>query len=274
MEGLLLDTNYTKGDTIHLTVYSDLHIGSVSCARELLKEHMARRAALPNAKFALIGDFGDWIVSKSDPRYQPGQTTAGNRADIVNATYDEAVELLGPYKWEFVGIGNHETSLLSHGGLDILKFLLRDLGDPAYGRYSGFARFRFNDPVGNGAAATWNLLYHHGFSGGRGRSTPPPSVSHWIAGHDGFDAVVYGHNHKLAVNWLTRTYMSNKGKIKHRDIPVVNTGTHSREETQGANPGYGEIKGYPPVTIGAPLFKLTPDRATGRVKCSVETGDC
>jgi len=273
MEGLLLDVPFTPGDTINYSIFSDLHLGAIGCAKKQLKQTLERRAALPNPIFSLIGDFGDWIVNKSDPRYQPGQSTAGNRADIVNHTIDEVVDTLKGYPWAFIGIGNHEQTLLMHGGVAIYELLMEKLGNPPAGQYSGFARFRFQDGYGSGAACTFTDLYHHGFTGGRGKTTPPPSLQDWAAGHDGMDVVSYGHNHRLACNWIPRDFMNSRGVIKHRNVAFVNTGTYLLGEPQGSRPGYGEQRGYPPVMIGSPLIHIRPDRGNG-VRFSVETGDC
>jgi len=45
MQGLMLDLPCKDGETVNLTVYSDMHLDAKSCALEQLKAHMDKRAA-------------------------------------------------------------------------------------------------------------------------------------------------------------------------------------------------------------------------------------
>ncbi len=59
---------------------------------------------------------------------------------------------------------------------DIAKELCRRLSQDGrevhYGGYSGFARWRMHDKQGT-KRASFNLLYHHGFSAGQASGVPP-----------------------------------------------------------------------------------------------------
>jgi len=276
MEYITVDMEYDPAYPINMTIYGDFHLGAISCARDKLKKHMDERAALPNSVFAMIGDFGDWIVTKSDKRYRADVASkhVRGRADIVNATLEECVEMMAPYKWAFVGMGNHEHSLLTHGGLDVLELLLKELGNPPNGYYTGYFKQRFIDGKGTGGASSFTTLYTHGVGSATAENWPPMRLLRWANSHLGFDAVASGHYHKKGVYWKPYVKPTSRGKLKHIDIPFVGVGTFNREETQGEYPGYGERAGYPPCSLGSPLWQLTPNRTTGITDVKIITGSC
>ena len=269
MEGLIFDLPFKPGETINLTVYSDLHLDAESCCLRALKEHMAKRAALPNALFIGIGDFGNWIMPHGqDPRSTPStaiEEVAG-RDDYVNHIIEYHAQHLRGYPWLFCGMGNHEYTMLKHHGIDVVAFLCDALSGKhhpqglqvQHGWYSGFARFRFHRPrktVG-GCDGIFNLLYHHGFTTGQASDGVPPAVTRWASAHENWNVCVYGHNHRMAMAPLSRVHMTAKGRLEHTDSFIVGTGTFARSERQSGPPDYSEIKGFRPVYIGAPLIKI------------------
>lgn len=266
MEGLIFDLPF---EDINLTVYSDLHLDAESCSIRTLKEHMERRAALPNAQFVLIGDAGNWIIPRDEKRFTPSVPLAqlAARDDYVNQAIKYHYEVLKGYPWVFCGIGNHELSMLKYHSIDVGSMLCEALGVPC-GWYSGFARLRF------GGESAFNLLYHHGFSSGQATKGVPLAVARWATQHEGWDVCVFGHNHKLCVVPETVIHMTERRQIKHRDRYYINTGTFQRHERQGGPPDYGEIRGFPPTVLGAPLIKIQPQHRGGQCKYSIEVGDC
>lgn len=274
MEGLLLDIPIQSGETMNLTVYSDLHTEAQGTAIHLLSEHMKRRAALPNSLFACIGDVGNWVMPR-DPRHMPTTPIPeiAARDDYVNAALDYQYDRLKDYKWLFMGVGNHETAMLVHHGIDVGALLCDRLGTKQAG-YSGFARLRW--VLGETCVCTSTLLYHHGAWGGVA-SKGIIGAGRYAGAFDGWDVFVFGHNHHCHVHHDTKLYMTQRGEIKNRDVFTVNTGTFQLTSRQGGTPQYSEIRGYAPVAITAPLIKFRHERTPEgghRMAVSVETGEC
>jgi hypothetical protein len=282
MEGLIFDIDSELGQPHYFTFYSDLHDDARECAHKLLKVHMDKRAALPNAHFFGIGDISNFIMPGPDKRHTPSTPVSelADEDEYIDKQIDRQCELYRAFPWVGIGIGNHCTSVINHHHTNPVKRLIdtmnrhedrRGMIPIQYAGYSGFARFRFNDGTGSGARCSFNVLYHHGAWGGqviKGLG----GAKRWAACHDGWDVAVYGHNHQLHAHQETRLTMNQNGKITHRDIYIVNTGTFLRGQTQGGSPAYSEIKGYPPISLSAPLLKVVPTR--DGVAVSVEIGDC
>jgi hypothetical protein len=235
---------------------------------------MQRRAVLPNSYFACIGDVGNWIMPR-DPRHMPSTPIPeiAARDDYVNAALDYQYDRLHDYNWLWMGIGNHESSMLTHHGIDVGALLCQRLGVPT-GGYSGFARLRWH--LYGVCQCTSTILYHHGAWGGVA-TKGIIGAERWASAHDGWDVCVFGHNHHCHIHHNTKLHMSTQGVIKHRDVFIVNTGTAQLSCRQGGSPQYSEIRGYPPVAITAPLIKFKHRRGAGdshEMGISVETGDC
>jgi len=273
MEGLIFDLPLKE---TNLTVYSDFHLDAESCSIRMLKAHMERRASLPNPLFVMIGDVGNWIMTRDEKRFMPGVPLRelAARDDYVNAAVKYHYEVLKGYPWLFLGIGNHELTMLKYHSIDVGAMLAEQLAVPC-GWYSGFARLRFHcDDHEANASSRFTLLYHHGFSVGQATKGTPAAVVRWAAGHEGWDVCCYGHNHKMGVEPDVMVRMTERGKISHRDRFYVNTGTFQRNERQGGPPDYAEVRGFPPTVLGAPLIRLRPVSSGAVCPYSIEVGDC
>jgi len=288
VEGIIIDIPFEPGETINLTVYSDLHLDAEACALRRLKEHMQMRAALPRSYFALIGDAGNWIMPHGqDPRFTPSTAIEKLAAKdaYVNEVINYHIEHLKGFPWLFMGIGNHELTMLKRHGCDVMSFICDKVGgnehpyrlDVRHGWYSGLTRYRFNRLGGHaaGASSTFTQLYHHGFATGQASDGIPPAISRWAMTHDGWNLCTYGHNRRMAQAPVSKVRMTQNGKIVHYDAWIQGTGTFNRAEKQGGPPDYSEVRGFRPVYIGAPLIKIRPGlEGDASVKWSIETGDC
>lgn len=270
MEGLLIDLPHKP--EYNLTIYSDLHLDAKSCAVKMLRAHMEARASLPNPIFALIGDVGSWILpTPTEKRHQSGQTIdeVATAEAQIDAMVDYIYKEIRGYPWLWLGIGNHEYTLLK-GGNNVGKALVKRLNNPEiatakqpyevqYGAYTGFARLRFKRAAMTGTH--YDTLYHHGAWGGQVQAVAAGFIR-WANLHEGWDLAVYGHNHRAAILPTTRTCMSERGRIVHRDVCYANTGTFERGEPQSGGVTYAELKGLGPSFIGAPLIRLMPNHGS------------
>lgn len=272
MEGLLIDLPWLTGQEYNLTVYSDLHLDASACATDTMLRHMRARAALPNAIFALIGDIGNWILPGLDKRSTPTVPKEELRGEpeYVNKAVEMQVELLNGFPWIFMGIGNHEYTLINNTAYNPIRDVIKALNDNSkyqirYAGYSGFSRLRI------GTKASYNILYHHG-AWVAPVSVIPPGAIRYADGQEGYELFVFGHNHRIAGTMKTKRFMNDKGRICHRDVIIASTGAFQRSGEQGEHPSWEERRGFPPVTLAAPLVHLRMRRTHDEylIKASLE----
>lgn len=272
MEGLLIDYEYEPGQVFNITPYSDLHDDAVACDRDGMLAHMTRRAKMDNAVFLGLGDIGNWIFDGKDRRNTPStpDPAIAGYDDYIDRHVKRQIEWYREYPWAFIGIGNHETAIIKYHHTDPVRRVCESLNIP-YGGYCGMARLRFTRKGGKAAGAdcSVNILYHHGAWGGKVQKGFG-GARDWARAFDGWDMFCYGHNHQENIHREPRLHMTDRGKIVHRDVFFVNTGTFQRGCTQGDFASYAEIRGYAPTVLGTPLIQVQPG---GNLKISVKTGD-
>jgi UDP-2,3-diacylglucosamine pyrophosphatase LpxH len=199
---LTLEVPSASGQRLSLMLASDVHFDSVVCDLDLFTKHL-RLAEELQAPVLICGDLLDAMQGKWDPRRQPEDLKDQYK---VSAYYDAIVMDCAKFLSKFdipafiLGLGNHETSVLSHSNTDLLGNVAYQLrvehGKQAVAAgYWGYLRVMFRYKKGNGAASK-TIYWHHG-SGG---AAP---VSHGLiqANRQGVwirdaDIVVNGHNHK------------------------------------------------------------------------------
>ena len=238
---------------------------------------MDRRAALQNSHFAGIGDVGNYVMPRDLRRFKPSEPREELRGvdDYIDKNIDLQIEELGGYPWRMLGMGNHCETVEKHHMTNPMARLTRKLG-VAFGGFSGFLRFRFRcrttvsvKKTAN-VSNTFSLLYHHGAWGGRvikGFGGARDYARHF----EGWDMFVYGHNHQLNIHHEPMIKQDQYGNIVKRSVFYCNTGTFLESYTEGRTT-YGEVKGYPPVVLSAPLIKLVPHKG-GNIEVSVTAGD-
>ncbi|HSW65432.1 MAG TPA: hypothetical protein VLH56_19300 [Dissulfurispiraceae bacterium] len=285
METLIIDIPCKVGDEFNITPYTDLHDDAASCAHNILHEHMQRRAALPNARFLSLGDMANLVLPGPDKRSTPSamvdlldeaieQIQSSKLSDaekliaitsirkeyreresdaLIDLLVDRQIERYQQYPWLFLGTGNHCTAALKHHFTHVTKRVCDRLNIP-YGGYSGIARLRFNIPNRDGHAKL-TILYHHGAWSGqviKGLG----GAKRWAAGFDEWDVCLYGHNHQLHLHEEPKVRMSARGVLEHRDVYIANCGTFLKGYRQGGSADYGEQRGYPAVSLNAPLMTI------------------
>ena len=253
----------TKGrQDVHLTVYSDLHLGSSSCDETALRTHMDERASLPNSVFIGLGDLGDFILPSDQKRFVLG---GNSRAELNVAGYTTAVEesvrkFIKPYRWGMFGMGNHCLSVLKHHSVNPMANLANKMG-VLYGGYCGFLKLEFetrNSKGSRGHCDSVIMLYHHG--GGGGSVTKGlPWAKRFASGFAGWDVFCFGHNHQAQIHHETTLRPTDLGKLESQDRYLVNTGTFLQTYSNGGDcPSYGEVSGMSPVALTAPTIRVRP----------------
>lgn len=176
MEVNIFSDTYTTRTTFWRYLASDLHVDHAGFDHPRMKADFDEAVAA-DARIYIAGDVFDAILPADKKRF----TASGQRErrdDVVNAMVDRAVEVLAPYAdhIDMIAIGNHETSLIKHNGVDPVSLLLRDLnrvrkpetverwGRIRHGGYQGFLRLRF-ERDGGANVKTYTIFYNHGQGG-------------------------------------------------------------------------------------------------------------
>lgn len=263
------------GEPHHLTVYSDLHSDSASANHKLIKEHMDRRADMQNAHFVGIGDIGNYVMPRDLRRFKASEPRKELQGidDYIDKAVDLQIEELGAYPWRMLGMGNHCQSVLDHHLTNPMARLCRKLG-VRFGGFSGFLRIRFRRRTPTKKVAVvgnvLTILYHHGAWGGRvikGFGGARDYARHF----EGWDVFCYGHNHQLTVHHEPMIGLDQNGNITKRSVYYCNTGTFLESYEHGRTT-YGEVRGYPPVVLSAPLIRVVPHK-NNKVEVAIVTGD-
>lgn len=164
--------NYSKQNDFYFALFSDLHLDSPSFAKDAFIKDANKYHEL-GARFFINGDVFDGILPTDRKRYTRANDGFDEDAQ-VNARVDHAVKILKPYvnDIDFIGIGNHEASLVKYDGVDMVKFLVselsryRDSSLPPIqrGSYQGFLRLWFRD--NDGGTKQYVVYRDHGKGGG------------------------------------------------------------------------------------------------------------
>ena len=111
---------------------SDVHLDSVHCDRDKLKQHLDL-ALKRNAPVFIFGDLLDLMQGKYDPRSNKGDLNPKyNSSKYIDEVINDVVEFLTPYKevLAFYSPGNHETSVerrIEYGIADKIAYKLDNL---------------------------------------------------------------------------------------------------------------------------------------------------
>ncbi|MFA5785337.1 MAG: hypothetical protein WC962_10710 [Phycisphaerae bacterium] len=275
----------TSLEPFYFTMVGCAHLEAALHHERLFDAMMKRRAALPNHRFGFNGDLINAILARDEKRYSAHETKkeVAARTDYCNAAIEIAIDKLSPYatQIDMIGLGNHEYKVIQKDGVDLIDLLCKALkaeGAPAHwGGYCGMLTYHFADKklleAGGKLAhgCQFRALYHHGFSGGRGKGIIP--IKAWSADMPDFDACYTAHSHAEGV-FLDPKMRQSKAywrdgqvaqrEAEHDDRYYVITGTYLKGYTNhGELPDYGERAAHPPRSLATPLTKVTPQLGHG-----------
>ena len=202
MKFIEFQNDYSKKRDFTYALFSDMHIDAKHCEREALK----RNLDYCNEHYDGIlfnGDIFSCLLPKDLKRFTLAHAF-GDGDDILDNIIDFVVDFLKPYakKIMFVGMGNHETSVLKFHGTNPAARLCRQLkdhgGNPKFGDYQNLIRFKF-EHGNNGRVRSYDLWSNHGMGAGAKRSR---GVLEWDLVYAKFDADLYwmGHNHQAGID--------------------------------------------------------------------------
>lgn len=216
--------NISSGWDGRLILRSDAHHDSPVNEEKKEKAHLdyAKENDFPVVD---LGDLFDVMGGRYDPRKsQDGLKPEHKVEDYFDAVIKSAEEFYGPYSDQFVflGLGNHETSVIKHNNINLTSFLGRYMRSraerrpgPVMGYYGGYLLLQFI--VHGTVKYTYGIRYHHG-SGGSAPVTKGVIKSQRRAVFYGdADMVVSGHIHRGWSQIHTKETVSMQtGKIDRR----------------------------------------------------------
>lgn len=262
--------DYSEKREFYFALMSDLHIDSPSFAKSLFVSDMERYKSI-GARVLINGDVFDGILPTDRKRYTRGNDEIDEDAQI-NARIDYAIKILSPYVdiIDFIGIGNHEASIVKYDHCDLVKMLVRELSlirDKSLppiqrGSYQGFLRIWFRD---NGQAVRQYVIYR---DHGKGGSSPvTKGIINIQRLHTTYLADLYwlGHSHTSITDATPWTiYPDSSGKIiKKRKRSVITAGYQDCFTQRNLNSdtlyrnSFPEEKFLAPTGLGSALLRLT-----------------
>jgi len=269
--------DYTNVQDFYFGLFSDLHIDSPRFAKEQFVAD-ANKAVERGARIFINGDIFDAILPTDRKRYTRGNDGFDEDAQI-NQRVEFAAKILLPYvnHIDFIGIGNHEASIVKYDHVDMVKLLVSELAKQRYaglppiqrGSYQGFLRLWFKQ--GDGAVRQYVIYRDHG-KGGASPVTKGTIPLNRI--HTTFLADLYwlGHSHTDITDKTAWTiYPDNAGKIiRKRKRSVITAGYQEGFIQRNLGPDdyyrtdFVEEKFLVPTGLGSAMLHITVPKSHDR----------
>lgn len=244
----VLEKEMSASEELHFFLGSDLHFDHPKCNRELLKEHLDECVA-KGGYIMLNGDIFCIMQGKYDKRHSKGSIRPEHMVDsYFDAVVDDAVEFFLPYAKQivFIGMGNHETSVIKRMETDIIRRFIERIylqtgHRIAQGQYHGWVYIKVLDKktMANGnrrqvKTLSYKIYHNHGAGGDAAVTKGAIEDERKMTQVETADAIWMGHNHHkyvrpVAVHYLDTNPQSMQPKI--RIVENIRTGTYKQEYT-------------------------------------------
>lgn len=250
-------SNCRSGDIVPTLFCSDIHLDSIGCKRDILKQHFDE-IKKANGLIFIFGDLLDVMGSYGDRRLQ--------REDIdpqfiqhgrtyLDLVCEYTIEFLKPYAQNIalISYGNHEKTINKFHNHDILRSIvwtlnLEDKVNIQLGAYSGWVFIRMQKP--SGASTGCNIHYHHGFGGNAKRSKGMLDVQIEAMKYPDAHILVRGHTHQKWYDPSTaRMRVTRSGRIYKDKIKYIQSGSYVDSIGEGKS-GWPVEKNFNPTDIG------------------------
>lgn len=231
---------------------SDIHIDSKECDRDLLEKHCKEADYIK-----IYGDLFDLMQGRDDKRRSYSDLKEKYKStNYIDEVVKDAANFFKPFakKLLFVGLGNHETSVISKLGTNPLSafcLLMRmNNSQVVEGSYQGFIVDNFLIPYEN-KSLNLNAIttaFHHGHGGAPQKTEGTLEMEGDKAKFPNADIIMKGHNHFMWHNpGQTRYWLNKKYRIETRVQHHVRLGTYKRGKFVD---GWEVEKGFKPTSLG------------------------
>lgn len=238
-KGVISYTIGTEKDTVRILPIGDIHLGSKYCNEDVFVKFVNYITYNEDIYVVLVGDLAESATRISvgagpyEEKYQ-----VGTQRKIIQ----KLLEPIAKSGRIICGVsGNHEQRVQMFNNDNPMEELCYDLEIP-YAGYQGFVKFTANDQ-------RYDMMIFHGSGGGttKGAKATSATKPNQIAN---VDIYITGHTHdQLYMTDQIFEIMGDELVARKRHYVVCG----SFLEYFG---GYPEMKGLPPVNIGAPLLTL------------------
>jgi len=244
-------------EPIRLHATGDWHLGERGCAAQRLRTAIEAAAAEDDSVALLLGDLAS-LVAYDDRRWDPSQMPEGIPASALADWGETCVELVAamaaPLRGRIVGLlsGNHEDVYRRRYHYDAARHMAERLGCRYLG-YDALLTLCVRDRRGREAQIRLRATHGAGYA-----MTPGGKINRLRRYMEAVDAdlVLVGHMHEMLST--TKVHLVQDGdRIRQREQLGVVCGTYLRTYAQGP-PGYGERRGYPPVSLGHAAIDIIP----------------
>lgn len=265
---VVVDELVRSGESVHISVLSDLHLESRLADSTGLRRLLEERAQLEHHHVVLIGDVLDLVGHEDTRRYRHGgQIDRLAQVDAwVNEALEHAVETLtvDGIRYDLISPGNHEDTFLQRHGIDTTSVLANRLG-ARRGGFSGVLDYRIRLATPNQRITgtklpyvRFRVLYHHGAWGGR-LAKGYNGASPWAAQWDGWHVFAFGHSHGSRHDVEVRHEVTQDGHIRRYEAHIVNASSWVDSYADDALvTHYAELRGYLRQPRKSPLITVTP----------------
>ena len=259
--------DYSKKKEFKYALFSDMHIDAKHCQRELLKKNLDYCYENYDGIF-LNGDTFSCLLPKDLKRFTLAHAFC-EEDNILDKIIDYVTDLLAPYadKILFIGMGNHESSVLKFHGTNPADRLRRQLkehdGKAVFGDYQNVIRFKFHHGE-NSRIRTYDMWTCHGRGSGAKRSR---GSLEWDIDYAYYGARLYwkGHNHMGEIDQTgSYTYVNRAGEFvtepkKGIRTPAWEEPVSIRDTNAPYDIKYGEERhGIPTALPAFGLLELNP----------------
>ena len=247
------------GTEFHFYPIGDVHRGSLSCDIGNFRRTVKTIAEDEYARWLGMGDLVE-SIAPDDKRWSPKgvEQAAKDQQEAISDWYVEALcEMLAPIMDKCWGIadGNHEDKFNARYFTNINKRVLHEFGrDDLYGEWACATNVRFEDE--NNHRCSLKVYQQHGWQAGRKDGAKVNSLED-LTGHIvGCDIYLVAHSHSRFIHPYTKLRF-NRAWTDEEEYRCYGAHTGCFLKTYEKNvAGYGEKKGYPPVSIGTVKFNI------------------
>jgi hypothetical protein len=258
---------------------ADIHFGNRGCAKHVLERDMTRIAKDPYSFWVLGGDycdFIDWNDARFDPECVDVDMTVNDMAELGAWLVRGVMKFLLPIKDSCLGagIGNHEKKYMTgKAQADIHETVCKGLESPDL-KYSGWFDLYFEhrpdfagcqliknpklEQMRQPGQVRLRVLVHHGFSAAATSGGRMIALKKALDMVDDADLVMLGHLHEQIAKTNVRIGVDETCQtLRAKSSMGLITGTYLRTYSMNQT-GYGEMRGYPPTTLGATRAVFIP----------------
>ena len=240
--------DFRDRDELDTFWFSDVHLGHHACD----EDHFKRNVDMVGENDMPVMDLGDLIENSTRDSVGSG---VYDQVEIAEAQMARAVEMYQPIKGLIQGMhpGNHEMRTYNKSGVNLTRFMARELGVP----YVGAGTMHLIR-VGK---QTYTGYSHHGGSGattvgGKLNAMKRP------AGFIDADFIINGHLHDCLHNSMDTFYLDLRSKtVKSRTKHLIQNGAYLNWWNT-----YGQVKAYEPGTKGNAQISFSGERKEIRVQ--------